>query len=135
MTINGKSIGPAAAKPALKPPQTIKQDEMREVLNQRLVIDTLKRDLKKADEELLKMELVLIDRVQRSARQESGTYSLGVDVENGRKQTPWKELYAKLAGPEHVEIEMDATRKVNAQPENQKAKLVVMSDGQIEKTA
>lgn len=116
-------------------PRAIKQDEMNEVLNQRLVIDTLKRDLKKAEEQMMTMELVLIDRVERGATQERGDLSLAVDAKNGQKHTPWKELYAGLAGADKVDAELKKTQAVNALAENQKKILVVMNDGRVEKTA
>lgn len=128
----GSAAGPTS-KPKL--PQPIKQDEMKAVLDQRLVIETLDRDLKKAKEELTKMELILIDRVQRNAKQEQGNLALGVEKKDGLKHTPWKELYAGIAGPEKVELQMEATRKVNALPENQRTLLIVMNLGRVEKTA
>ena len=130
MTTQASASGPTVRKPK---PLPIKQSEMDEILNQRLVVDTLKRDLKKSEEELLKLELILIDRVQNGGKQEAGALSIAVEMKPAQSHTPWKELYAKQVGPKQVEIEMSTTRELNAA--NAKPKLVVMSEGKVEKTA
>lgn len=110
--------------------RTIKQDELQSVLNARLVVDTLERQVKEAKDERDRIELVLVSRIKKGDPIERGELAAIVQANEGRRTPKWKDEFAALAGPEAVEQVIARTPKTPGED-----KLIVSAAGRAVKTA
>lgn len=117
-----------ALKP--KPTKLVKQGELENILALRLAVETLKRELDAAKDELTKAELIVIHAIDTGKPCEPGALSAGVQEQAGRRVPKWKEEFARVAGPEAVERVIATT-----EPTAATKKLVVMRSGAVVKGA
>ena len=109
---------------------TIKQDELQQVLNLRLVAETAKKQAEQATDELKKAEQALVGRIEDKAKVEAGPLGVGVETVPGRRVPKWKEEFAKRLGADKVEEVINGT-----EPTPPTLRLVIVQAGKITKTA
>jgi len=95
----------------------IKQDDLKSVVDLRLVVEAMKRDSAAAEIELAKAESVIIARIDAGTQIEPGAYSAAIHVTPGRRSPKWKEALAARCGPRAV---VEVTARTEPGPPSRK---------------
>lgn len=94
----------------------IKQNELKAIDKLRRNIAQMKIDLQGMEAEERLSESLLIERIEKSEKQERGALSAGVESKPVHERVPWKEVVAKRCGPRVVDEEL-ANRAVTTKKE------------------
>lgn len=87
----------------------VKQGQLDDVLGQRDLIKALKANLKQAEDELLRLELVTIGALDKGGTIERGPLGAVVEEMPGQRRPKWKEAFAEAMGPVEVQKIIDVT--------------------------
>lgn len=86
----------------VKPLRQIMQSELQAFLDVRARVESLSHALKEAEKEAAVYEEAIVGRLDKSVPVQDGLLYTVVE-ESTRLVVPWKELYARFAGPRAVE--------------------------------
>lgn len=87
----------------MPPTKLLKQRDLEDILKRRQVIEGLKKEVKREEDELAKVEELAKYALANGTTVERGSLVAGIEEKEGPRRPPYKELYAQVAGPAAIE--------------------------------
>lgn len=93
----------------LKKPSMVKQTQLRDIVQKRVMLADLRTSVKACEEELERDTLLLIHALDHGAPVERGDLNAAIAEQAGARRPAWKEAFAMTCGADAVQRVINAT--------------------------